>query len=386
MFKENFTEKELNEAKQNGFILAGKTGAGKSTFINMVLGEEAAEVKSVAFAVTKVSQIYYHKLKNGKCIALVDTPGLSDPDKLANNQEDIDNIHLEGIGKKISEEKIHIKGILFLVNFQMERFDDSEQEALLNYNRIFPLPDFWKNLIVIFTHWFPDPYGPTLEEMIKNKSESNGQIFSKLMDRVKNVSNPIYYKDLRINYLNSYCPARHEKQKEINSNNKNIIEKIFDEMIHKKPLISQIEIQHINNVREEEDGKTYLVDYEIIYYFDLNQTELYKEKKKINKKEIKEKKIENLPPPVINKPVVFKAKKDNKGNLGYVKEEGNKNNSKVVQNSMAKGLLGGIGTGFSAGYIAYALAGGAAAGASVISAPVLVPAAVAAVIGHLIFR
>lgn len=110
-------------------------------------------------SVTQESTIYYYRLENGKCICFVDTPGLSDASKIGKKDKediDIDKIHLEEITKVVSENKIHIKGILFLVNFQNERFDVDEQEALLNYNRVFPLKRFWKNLIVIFTHHFED--------------------------------------------------------------------------------------------------------------------------------------------------------------------------------------------------------------------------------------
>ena len=51
-------------------------------------------------------------------------------------------MHLDGITKAISDEKIHIKGILFFVNFQNKRFDAEEQEALLNYNTLFLLKIF----------------------------------------------------------------------------------------------------------------------------------------------------------------------------------------------------------------------------------------------------
>lgn len=59
---------------------------------------------------------------------------------------EIDNIHLEQIQKVISRYNICIKGILFLVNFQNERFDADKQEALLKYYQIFPLKSFGKIL------------------------------------------------------------------------------------------------------------------------------------------------------------------------------------------------------------------------------------------------
>ena len=33
---DNLTEQEKEEAKQNGFILVGKTGAGKTTILNAI--------------------------------------------------------------------------------------------------------------------------------------------------------------------------------------------------------------------------------------------------------------------------------------------------------------------------------------------------------------
>ena len=386
MFKENFEEQELNEARQNGFILTGKTGAGKSTFINMILEEEAAKVEKTALSVTKLSEVYYHRLKNGKCISLVDTPGLSDSDI---TNEDIDKIHLKDIEKTIKKERIHIKGILFLVNFQMERFDSSEQEALLNYNQIFPLKNFWNHLIVVFTHWYPDPNGDSVEEMIQNKNESNGIIFNNLMDKVKDVSDVINYKDLRIKYFNSYCPVKKDIQKKNNTKNKEETEKLLDDLIQKEPLFCQIEIVHVKNKIIKENGKTYSADYEIICYFDLNQKEIKKDSKLIRKEEIKESNIPKKsppPPPIVTNPIVLRAKKNNNNKLEFIKEEGNEKNSKIVQNSSVGGILGFLGGGALSGGIGYVLAGGAASSISIVSAPVLVPAVIGATICYALFR
>ena len=75
----NFSIKEKNEAKQNGFVLLGRIGAGKSTLINAIYGKDLAKVDRILS--TKKSSIYYYKLQNGKCISIIDTPGLSNSTK-----------------------------------------------------------------------------------------------------------------------------------------------------------------------------------------------------------------------------------------------------------------------------------------------------------------
>ena len=205
--KDNLTHQEIEEAKNNGFIIVGKTGTGKTTLLNALFNKIVGEAKKSAKAVTKNPCVYYYRLKNGKTIALIDTPGLGDDEKIDN--ENIDKIHLEEITKLISKEKIHLKGILFLVSFQKERFDAYEQEILINYNKIFPLKDFWKSIVIIYTHFYADPCEEEDEEtLIKNKNINNGEIFSKIMDKVKNVSEAISYYDLKIKYLNSFSVAK----------------------------------------------------------------------------------------------------------------------------------------------------------------------------------
>ena len=395
MFKEKFSPQELNEARQNGFILTGKTGTGKSTLLNVIFGESVAEAKKCAFAVTKNTQVYYLRLKNGKCVSIVDTPGLSDPDIISNNQVDLDNIHLKEIEKKVSDEKVHIKGILFLVNFQLERFDRSEQEALINYNRIFPLRRFWNHLIVVFTHNFADPNGDSEEEMRQSRDESNGVIFSKLMDRVKDVSDVIMYKELRIKYYNSYSPVKNNNQKEQNEKNKEDIEKLLNELIQKDPLFCQIEIIQAKNEKEKIDGKTYLVEYEKIGYFDFNHVPLYEFKKYLKKEEIHEDPpnkpsyigyVYSPPPPTKpNEPIEpIKPEPATVDNSNYFKYKSEIGAGIGALGGAALGAAGGLAVvgGVTSGVsIGTAIAAGAAATASVFAAPVAIGVGVVGAIG-----
>lgn len=395
MFKQNFSQQELNEARQNGFILTGKTGTGKSTLLNVIFAKEVAVAKKSALAVTKMTEVYYLKLKSGKCVSIVDTPGLSDPDIISNNKADLDRIHLKEIEKKISNEKIHIKGILFLVNFQEERFDNSEEEALINYNSIFPLRRFWKHLIVIFTHGFADPNGDSVEEMKELRDESNGVIFSRLMERVKDVSDVISYKELRIKYYNSYSPVKNNKQKVQNQKNKEDIEKLFNELIQKEPLFCQIEIIHVKNEKEKINGITYLVEYEKIGFFDFNHAPLFENKNYITKVEIHEEPevkpsysgyvYSPPPPPKPNEPIKPpEPKKADEFNSFYLKYKTEIDTGVGAVGGAALGALGGLAYagGVTAGVsVGSAIAAGAAATASVFAAPLAIGIGVVGAIG-----
>ena len=345
---DNLTEKEKEEAKENGFILVGKTGTGKTTILNAIFNKIVGEAEASAQSVTKVSSIYYYKLKNGKVITLVDTPGLGDTQRTEN--KNIDKMHLDGITKAISDEKIHIKGILFLVNFQAKRFDADEQEALLNYNTLFPLKNFWKSLVVVYTHFFSDPNEDQDEEqMKKERSISNGEIFEKMMEKVKNVSDVISYNDLKIRYFNSYSEVDKKKKKKSNERTRNELESIFEEFSKNPPLFCQVEIQHIKNHKWSEDGKDYVGEVEIIGFFDFNKEPIKKRTNIIKKEEVK--KEQYYPPPSYNYSV-YNASRSSDGNIYYQRSEGTKKNSKFLQSS-GGGIIGGAlgaGAAYGGGY------------------------------------
>ena len=342
---DQFSDLEKDEARKNGFILGGKTGSGKSTLLNAIIGRDMALVKKGADSVTQDTTAYFYKLKNGKMITILDTPGLMDPKYLDN--PNIDNIHLREIREKISAEKIQIKGIIFLVNFQEERFDKTEQEALINYNKSFPLKNFWKNIVIIFTHYYPDPDGDSVEEMKRIKDESNRKILGKIMDKVKNVSDVIDYKDLITKYFNSYSPVKKEKQRERNEKNKEELEIILNEISNKEPLLSKIEIFTKKNYVYSENNKYYKGTLVIIGYFGLAQEPIKEEKCLKDKEEINLEEYLKLKDDNLNVNVeLFRAERDERGYVNRISTN-DKTESyywKLIEKHGIKGLIGaGIG-------------------------------------------
>ena len=340
----SYNVKEKNEARKNGFIFVGKTGTGKSTLINVLLGENKCKVERSAKAVTTKTDFYYYKLKNGRMITVLDTPGLSDPKTL--NDPNIDKKYLEGIREVIAKELIQIKGIIFLVNFQTERFDASEQQALLNYNTIFPLKDFWKHVLIIFTHYFEDPDGDNIEEMKKQKDSSNRDILIEIMEKVKKVSDIISYNELQTKYFNSYCPVKSEKQKLKNNKNKEELEVFLNYLYEKPPLFSKIEIFIKENYPFEDKNKKYKCTYIRIGYFNLNGIPIKEEEEKTNQKEISDEEYIPLQKNINSnyKIKVINAERNNKGEIEVKNKDAEQNNSyyyNMIKSTGISGIIGG---------------------------------------------
>ena len=347
MNENEFSSQEIEEAKKNGFLLGGKTGAGKSTLINALFGKEMTLVKRSAKAVTQIPNLYYYKLENGKCISIIDSPGLSDPKKL--KDKNTDNIHLDKIVKLVEKEKVNIKGILFLVNFQGERFDSDEATALINYNKIFPLRTFWQHVLIIFTHHYQDPNGDSLEEMKSEKDSSNKEIFGDIMNSVNQVSDVIDYNDLKTQYFNSYWPIKEDKRSEqtkTNNQNKKRLEVLLNDFSQKEPLFSKIEIVKKQGQIIQKDGKYFSADITIIGYFDLNGKAPIKEEKFItNYKKVKNPPSNQTPNCEIT---VNQGGTNEDGKIEIINVPPNKENSYYYRKLQDVGIGGLIGAGVGA--------------------------------------
>ena len=265
--KINLTEKEILKCKENGFILIGKTGVGKTSLLNVIFKEEIGKVGHSSKSETKDSNYYCMKYKKENIkiyFCIIDTPGLYDSDGF-----DADINQKKDIKKLIAKEKIKIKGLLFLSNFQNERFDASEQTSLIEYNALFPMKDFWKRIIFIFTHYYGDPDGDSKEEIQERSHMCLTKIMKNIMEKVNKVSKPVDYKEINRKYINIYSKVKNNKQIKNNDSIRiQIIETIL-EYTKLNPMFSKLQIFHFEKY-EIDLNDEYLYDCDLTIYLDSN--------------------------------------------------------------------------------------------------------------------
>ena len=268
------TEEEIIKAKENSFILLGKTGVGKTSLLNIIYGKDIGKVGHTTLSETKDSKYYCIKEKIDNqfiYFCIIDTPGLYDT-----QGNEADELQKKEVMKLISKEDIKIKGLLFLSNFQCERLDASEQYTLVDYIKMFPLKDFWKRVIFIFTHYYGDPNSYSKEEIKENNNIYQSQILHKLMDKVKNICEPIQFNNLNLKYINIY--NRNLNEKKIKNNleiRKEIIAEIF-KYIKLKPMFNKLQIFNFENYEIEKNDK-FLYNCDLYIYLDSNDKIIHQE-------------------------------------------------------------------------------------------------------------
>ena len=268
------TQEEIIKAKENSFILLGKTGVGKSSLLNIIYGKNIAKVGHTTLSETKNSKYYCIKEKINDEIfyfCVVDTPGLYDTRGV-----EADTKQKNEIISLISKENIKIKGLLFLSNFQSERLDASEQYTLIDYIKMFPLKDFWKRIIFVFTHYYGDPNSYSKEEIKENNNIYRSEILHNIMIKVKDICEPIQYQKLNLRYVNVINRNLNEERIK---NNLEIRKEIVGEIIKYtklKPMFNKLQIFNFENYEIEKNDK-YLYNCDLFIYLDSNNKIIHQE-------------------------------------------------------------------------------------------------------------
>ena len=135
---------EMDEVKDKVVIVLGKTGVGKSSFINSITNKIECKIGHESKACT--SKIHSVDIqKNGLNFFFVDTPGLDDGKGDENNIKQLGDIR-----KKFPR----INAFIICTEFTEIRLTQSMRNALIEFMNCFPCQKFWDHVIILRTKSF----------------------------------------------------------------------------------------------------------------------------------------------------------------------------------------------------------------------------------------
>ena len=163
------------------FTVVGKTGAGKSSFINALARKKICKVGSGGNSVTPCLE-KYDFASNGHLFYVIDTAGLDDRDE-KKNKEKIGQL------KTLLEKFPKIKKIIIVKAYSEVRLSKSIIESIITFMDSFPLKKFWEHIIIVntfadtdskgFKRFMEKEYIPMIENI------KNNDILCKYMEKYK---------------------------------------------------------------------------------------------------------------------------------------------------------------------------------------------------------
>ena len=133
---------ERAKGKTFTFLLIGKTGVGKSSTINSLMGANVAPVGHFDPCTPDVTD--YETVLHEAVVRVIDTPGLCDAEEEAGN----DARYIELMRQKVP---YAIDAVLFVSRLDDNRVDASEKRGLRLITEAFG-ELFWKKSVIVFTH------------------------------------------------------------------------------------------------------------------------------------------------------------------------------------------------------------------------------------------
>ena len=141
MGNKNYENFEMDKLKDKVVVLLGKTGEGKSTFINCITNKNECKVDGGYDSCTQEIQDVAIS-KNGVNYYFIDTPGLDDA---LGDEKNIEQLNI--IRKKYPR----INVFIICISFFDYRLSESLVKAIKKFMEIFPCPNFWEHVLILRT-------------------------------------------------------------------------------------------------------------------------------------------------------------------------------------------------------------------------------------------
>jgi len=134
-------QEKVKQAKEKElrFVVIGLTGAGKSSTINSLFGENVAEVNP--FEATTHSVFQYTNESTGIKYKIFDTPGLGESEDESQNQEYVE---------KIKEEVKEVDCVLYITHLDEPRVRGDEKRCIKLFSNALG-SSIWRHSLIVFT-------------------------------------------------------------------------------------------------------------------------------------------------------------------------------------------------------------------------------------------
>ncbi|KAG0379498.1 hypothetical protein BGX24_000171 [Mortierella sp. AD032] len=148
----------ISPAREFTIVALGKSGEGKSTLLNSILGREIflakASVSEVTQHVDKATN-HFLNIPSNPIMHCIDTPSF--------NGKLHDPHRINELGALLTKVAAGVDAFLFTVKCTRYRFDSTFYQTLLTYQSLLT-PAFWSKLIIVFTHATPELLPPLQQD------------------------------------------------------------------------------------------------------------------------------------------------------------------------------------------------------------------------------
>lgn len=229
---------KMDEIKDIVAILLGKTGVGKSSFINSITNKNECKIGNESKACT--TKIHCVDIsKNGLNFYFVDTPGLDD------GKGDEKNIKKLG---DIRKKYPRINVFIICIEFTEIRLTKSMKMALKEFMTIFPCHKFWDHVIILRTKSFQsarfEEYKQNVEgQLVKGINEDEELI--DFMNKNK-INRPCNLKEY---FVDSY-------PKNLDNYTKDQFQEILNNISNIYPIYKEVKEETKEYVNEEKDSNS----------------------------------------------------------------------------------------------------------------------------------
>lgn len=162
------------------FMPFGRTGVGKSTFLNCISGTNYFKTSPYAKSCTKDVSSYQVQVDE-KTLISIDPPGIFDSEGT-----DEDQINMKNLIDILRNNKYGLNGIGIVIACSEYRLDKITQKLLKLLNQIIRNDNLWSRLCVIVTHC--PPYSEDLEELKKSMTSGNNCLKAQIIRLIKGIS------------------------------------------------------------------------------------------------------------------------------------------------------------------------------------------------------